>query len=207
MILLVAVCTVGNAQSGTIKGNVFFKYNELIGNKADAGSQVILYSKTDSTFAPTTTDLQGNFVYDNLKPGQYLVGVVSENTIDNGIESFGLASFANTKPYLGFSFSKLSPELFDSIHAGIQKCDSLLIVMSSKTKYGGQWNKARKAREKVMKGCQAMIKRLMSLAPMNSRTLPFNFTRTHGKKYRFSHVTVEPGKTSTIVIDFGITHL
>ena len=207
MILLGVLCNVGNAQSGTIKGNVFFKYNDLIGNRADAGSQVILYSQADSTFATTTADLQGNFVYDNLQPGQYMVGVVSENTIDNGIESFGLASFAYTQPYLGFSFSKLSPDLYDSIHSGIQKCDSLLIVMSSKTKYGGQWNKARKAREKIMKDCQTMIKRLMAQAPLNSKTLPYNFTRIHGKKYRFSNVTVEPGKTSTIVIDFGITYL
>ena len=69
MILLGVLCNVGNAQSGTIKGNVFFKYNDLIGNRADAGSQVILYSQADSTFATTTADLQGNFVYDNLQPG------------------------------------------------------------------------------------------------------------------------------------------
>ena len=72
-------------QTGTISGNVFYKYNDFVGNRADAGAtvNVLNYDNPEIRLEPLTADVQGNYKTEPLKPGRYMVIVRSKaNTAD-----------------------------------------------------------------------------------------------------------------------------
>lgn len=66
---------------GSLEGNVYWKYNNYVGNKPDAGSSAFLYSlQQDSNPLEETADLEGNFKFDKVSSGDYLLIVKSKNT-------------------------------------------------------------------------------------------------------------------------------
>jgi len=70
---------------GSLTGNVYWKYNNYVGNKPDAGSKINLYllEEDEKEIAyKTSADVQGNFHIEKIKPGRYLLVVRSNNTTD-----------------------------------------------------------------------------------------------------------------------------
>lgn len=78
------------AQTGSIEGSAFFKYNDLIGNRPDAGSSVRLFYD-GSILHPQilTTDINGQYQFKSLTSGKYILIVKSKET--------------NRDPYLSFT--------------------------------------------------------------------------------------------------------
>ncbi len=84
--------------SGTITGNVTWKYNEYVGTKADVGAQVYLFRRSSKSrclrvvdvrfgesdpakgFYVTQVDLNGKYCFRRLPPGTYDLLVVSKAT-------------------------------------------------------------------------------------------------------------------------------
>jgi hypothetical protein len=69
--------------SGSLSGNVYWKYNDIIGNKPDAGTTIKLYDKENKLINSNysvTTDIDGNYKIDNIKSGLYLMIANSKNT-------------------------------------------------------------------------------------------------------------------------------
>lgn len=78
------------AQTGSIKGNVFYKQNPSGAPLADAGSRVKLISKSNKNFKQeATVDLQGNYIFKDLPADDYLVIISSRNTKMTPTNSFG----------------------------------------------------------------------------------------------------------------------
>lgn len=76
------------AQKGSINGKAFFMYNENVRNRADVGAKVKLIAKNDQSFRKeTTVDLQGNYSFDDLTPGEYMLVLTSKNTQEDPITS------------------------------------------------------------------------------------------------------------------------
>lgn len=79
LLLIVFLPTFCIGQKGVIKGNVFYKYNEYVGNRADAGSSIyLLFRNASQKYKETKADLNGNFSFENLDTGQYLIAVKSQ---------------------------------------------------------------------------------------------------------------------------------
>ena len=104
------------AQTGTIAGNAFWKYNDFVGNKPDAGSKVYVFpSNLMDKELQIKCDVQGNFKFDNVKPGKYLVVIISENTNDLFSNNFSKLNNPALKNYLGFSIPELNKTIYDSL--------------------------------------------------------------------------------------------
>jgi len=65
-ILLAAGCSTFSkkpTEMGSLKGNVFWKYNNYVGNKPDAGTSIKLYSLLDTSYLETATcDVQATIL-------------------------------------------------------------------------------------------------------------------------------------------------
>lgn len=194
----------GLAQTGSISGNAFWKYNNYIGNKADASSEARLYS--DSTSKPLTAicDLQGNFKFENLKPGNYLLIVKSKNTTDDWRSNFISLRYAPIAHYcspVGATFDK---SLFDSV--SIYESYYNDVVME---KYGTfSMNKHQKKLDKAKKQTIDCIHRVFRNVPSNEDLyfyfdLPLNYPR----KLFIKEIAVSANQSTSVVADFGVTYL
>ncbi len=88
---------------GTLKGTVTYKYNDYVGHKGDAGASVMVIPRGDdvntakydnaraaalyngvyeSGIVVTECDGNGNYVFDNLPAGKYVMLIVSRETTD-----------------------------------------------------------------------------------------------------------------------------
>ena len=73
-------CTESN---GSLSGNVFWKYNDIVGNKPDAGTTIQLYNiknPSQESVYSITTDIDGNYKIDNISSGSYIIVANSKNT-------------------------------------------------------------------------------------------------------------------------------
>lgn len=201
-------------ETGTISGNALWKYNDYVGNKPDAGSRVIVYP-FDSTQEQLTTqcDVQGNFRFENVPAGLYLVAVVSRNTRTNGEYNYRNLQFTDTKSYLGFDFKSLNKELYDSI--SIYREVTLLPLPEVKTvpngfntkKYLKEVEERKSVSTKRQGDYEKAINRLLRLAPINTKTMWFEFPVPYPNKFFLDEVIIKPGQTVTVIADFGITYL
>src|SRR6478735_6273126 len=88
LFLLLLLPCLAIAQKGSINGKAFFIYNENVRNRADVGARVKLIAKNDQSFRKeTTVDLQGNYSFDDLTPGEYMLVLTSKNTKEDPITS------------------------------------------------------------------------------------------------------------------------
>ena len=83
---LIASVLVSCNNKETITGNVFWKYNDFVGTKADAGATVLLYKKGQQNLYKTQVcDLMGNCKFEKIPPGKYLLVTRSKNTEEETI--------------------------------------------------------------------------------------------------------------------------
>src|SRR5579872_1228529 len=152
-------------QTGTIAGSAFWKYNDFIGNKADAASEVWLYR--DSVAAPLKTecDFQGSFKFDNLKPGKYLIIIKSKNAKDDWSDNYIQLRYAPLSEYFTKDISSIDKSLFDSA-TYYQKAYS----SATTEKYGPfSANKHFKKMRELNRQYLQCVKRVFSNIPKGSR--------------------------------------
>ena len=98
--------------TGTVTGEVTYKYNNYVGNRGDAGSTVLLISKNieslpDELAYGSTYDLpegcyatevsgSGNYTFNNIPTGEYVLIFISKNTSPNPSISAGFYYWGNT---------------------------------------------------------------------------------------------------------------
>jgi hypothetical protein len=80
IILLIGINKI-NAQTGSISGNVYWKYNNYVGNRPDAGSEIVLIQLTHPAIQhKAKCDIQGNYKIEGIIPGRYFLQIKSHNT-------------------------------------------------------------------------------------------------------------------------------
>jgi len=96
---VLAVCNVTvKIKTGSISGNVTYKYNNYVGNKPDTGTVVFLISKKVTSLPDsmgygwtrdvddyegvyaTEVDGSGNYILNDIPVGEYYIVLISENT-------------------------------------------------------------------------------------------------------------------------------
>lgn len=89
IILIYVVCffTISCTKStGSLSGNVYWKYNDIVGNKPDAGTTIKLFDINSESKEPIysiTTDIDGNYKLDNINSGTYIIIANSRNTFSS----------------------------------------------------------------------------------------------------------------------------
>jgi hypothetical protein len=196
-----------NGDYGRITGNVYWKYNNFVGNKPDAGSEASLYSldtfRRDVSYK-ATCDVMGNFEINKILPGDYLLIVRSQNTTDSPDEHLDELLFYSDPLFKLFGYD-ISNENRDQI-GEYGALDSLCheALMAEDIEYG--------TFSKRYAEYQKLQKKKMELAEIIIGKFPIEFKSKIGlysgysKKLKFHKVTVDEAKTSNEIIDFGITY-
>ncbi|HAH56170.1 MAG TPA: hypothetical protein DCM02_13040 [Flavobacterium sp.] len=197
-----------NGGYGSMTGNVFWKYNEFVGNRADTGAEVVLYS-TDTIRKglkyTAKVDLQGKYKFDKVLSGNYFLVVRSENTTEcpeDHIEMLGL--YANElKVVFGFDLIKYKKQLDE-----INKLHNLyldILIDEDSDKYGGISNQIAKyskldnqVRDKSAKLIESFPEDFKSKIKMYS---------SYGNSYDFSSIAIIENKNIDEISDFGLTCL
>ncbi|HVX92531.1 MAG TPA: hypothetical protein VHA74_00260 [Candidatus Dojkabacteria bacterium] len=187
------------AQTGNIAGNVFWKYNEFVGNRGDAGAEVYLWSQdTSKQPVKTTCDITGNFSLSNLDTGTYLLGVVSKNT--NSRDNFNDLDAAPLKEYFGFDLKNLNPMLYDSVDFFQKEYLKTLYKVDFST--GKEKRQAEKNLVPALKKRQDYEGKLLSEAHLSRGLFGLFFSLN---KINLQEITIKANQTTNVVIDFGIT--
>lgn len=216
LILFISVAAIVDAQ---IKGNVFWKYNDYVGNKPDAGAAIILFDDA-ANYQKTLADVNGNFEFDGLADGQYFLIVISKNTtepIDRKI--YQLSEFKQEIQHSGFlDMTKTNNELNDYLET-----DKNIIIKEmdlNHLKNDGSKGKERKKiiKEKeeeltILKANQAVLLHKIinniEYAKNTELSIPAinMLAGSYGQKSKFLNIIVKNAKSNRVVIDFGITYL
>ncbi|MBS1928201.1 MAG: hypothetical protein JST95_06385 [Bacteroidetes bacterium] len=206
LLILLASCGHG---VGSLSGNVFWKYNNYVGNKPDAGSSIHLYPyEKKSKPLEATADVQGNFRFDKVSSGDYLLIVVSENTTASPDDIYRELFYSSRylKDVFDFDFSTVKPDkqkefqLQDSLNRNSLTNESVDFSNSTSS-------------DKLLKDIedrQKKEKQLRDIAQEIIKAIPSDVSSKLGiliNKVKLRRVTIEKDKTTTEVIDFGITYI
>ena len=189
-------------------GNVYWKYNNYVGNKPDAGSKVYLYPNKKGTKAlEATADVQGNFKFDKVETGEYLLIVVSENTTNSPevhVKELQNSSYY-LKDYFDFDFSSVLPDK----QREVKLRDSIIWDMRTKNNDDNSGNKFLKQLDIIRKKedtLKEVAAEIINALPIDL-TMKFGILTSYGNKFEIKRVTIEKDKVTTEVIDFGITYM
>ncbi len=193
---------------GGLTGNVYWKYNDYIGNKPDSGAKIKLipFDKTqkDSIFE-ATADLNGNYIINDIPTGKYFLIVESENTRDNPKEHLeNLQIYTKSfKELFGFDLQKYSKEIGE-IENDYKKYTDILSD-SDNDKYGGISNKIEQY-QKFEKKALEKSANLIDKIPSEIR-FKIGLLTGYSSSLDFHIVEIKEGKTENIVTDFGVTYM
>jgi hypothetical protein len=175
LFILLSIASVScKPKHGDISGNVFWLYNNFIGNKADAGADVYLIPKNDTAnILNTKTDLNGDFSFNNIEIGEYLISIISKNV--STVEYRNMKIIQSQSDYIdNFLGTKISQsELF--LNDSIEHYNT--------PAFGGYIPE--------------------ELATPVYNQLPF-LLRAQTQKVYISKILVEENKTTKVIVDFGV---
>ena len=193
---------------GGLTWNVYWKYNDYVGNKPDSGAKIKLipFDKTqkDSIFE-TTADLNGNYAINEIPPGKYFLIVESENTKDNPkdhLENLQIYS-KSLKEIFGFDLQKYSKEI-EEIENDYKKYTDIL-TDPDYDKYGGISNKIEQY-QKLEKMSFEKSANLIDKIPSKIR-FKIGLLTGYSSSLDFQDVEIKEGKIENVVTDFGLTYM
>lgn len=190
-------CT-GKREQGSLSGNVFWKYNNFVGNKPDAGSKIKLYSMDDAkiTFS-ATADVAGNYKIENIPTGRYVIIVSSSNTRNDPYSHVRvLSAYA---PHIEKISGEVYPEVFTRLTQQAQAFDSL--ASKSLTMERSSIDTHYRYGDSAKKYASLAIDTL----PLSIKIVTGVYT-SMANKVDIGSVSIEKDKTATEVTDFGITY-
>ena len=192
---------------GSVTGNVYWKYNNYVGNKPDAGSIAYLYPYNKSSKPiEATADIQGNFRFDKAETGDYLLLVVSKNTTDSPEDHYHeiKLSSAYLRDVFNFEVSKILPDKQKEFHIR----DSILLnfQITDKSSISGDFLKhmdqVRKKKDTLRTVAEEIIKAIPSDIVMKLGILT-----SYGSKIKIKKIKVEADRSTNEVFDFGVTFM
>lgn len=196
-----------NGDYGILTGNAYWKFNNYVGNKADAGAEVTLYSldtiRGNLKFE-TKTDIQGNYKFEKILPGNYLLIVRSKNATDcPDAHLSNLMIYGNKiKQLFGFDIHQYKSQLDEINVLDDQYYQSNEEFPSTGTL--DQMNESIAKTKAISKERNEKIQQLFSLFPDDFK-IKIKLYSGYSNAYDFSTIQIEEGKTENIITDFGIT--
>jgi len=192
---------------GSLTGNAYWKYNNYVGNKPDAGSKAYLFSQ-DTSKAPleTTCDVQGNFKFDKVETGDYMLVVESKNTTTSASDQLEEMFTTETSKYFGFSLRQIDSALLNQAidtYFESQKKEISAPPNYSYKQTLAYYDSARIFRNKANKLADSLLDKI----PKDNRLMKeIYILGTMSKKVKFKKITIKKNETTNEVFDFGITY-
>lgn len=192
---------------GQLTGNVYWKYNNYVGNKPDAGSTAVLYAldtlRKEIKYE-ATADVMGNFKFDKILPGKYLLIVTSKNTTnspDDNLDQLLLNSY-DLLELFGYNVRNSNQTELKEYN----QLDSLFshALLSDDKEFGGltkRYDTYRKFEKQKMEVAEKIIDNF----PKEFKS-KLRLYSAYSRKLEIRSVRIEEGKTTNEIIDFGITY-
>lgn len=204
--LVLFISSFANAQTGSLSGNVFWKYNDYVGNKADAGSEVhlILLSNPVSTYK-STCDLQGNYKIDGVLPGRYFLIIKSKNTKQDPIMYSRLFDVYKHQldSILGINISDFRTDIQSQIDS-LYKQQLELVKKMGRNEI--KLNKYLKEDAKIKKDMLTKIEEWFNVMSTEYKLKLDTYSSIH-ESFHYQIVDVQANKNEAIVTDFGTTYM
>lgn len=194
-----------NGDYGRLTGNAYWKYNDYVGNKPDAGAEASLYSldtfRVDLKFE-AIADVQGNYKIERIPPGKYFLIARSKNATDCPDSHLNNQRIYSSyfKQLFGFELSKYKQQVQE-----IFKIDSLAAAaLTADEKGNGSASRALDGYYKYKEQSREKANELF-------KTFPEDFTRKiklytgYSNAYDFETIHIYEGKSANKITDFGIT--
>lgn len=195
-----------NGDYGTMTGNAYWKYNNYVGNKADAGAEIELYSLDTvrgNLKYEASADVQGNYRIEKVLPGSYFLMVRSKNATDCPERHLdNLVLYENyMKQLFGLDIDNYKTQL-DEIK-NLESTFTAILTDNDEKKYGGLSGKIDKytAIEREMR---EKAEKLLEGLPDDFKKKIHLYTG-YSNAYDFTTIRIEEGKTENENSDFGIT--
>jgi hypothetical protein len=194
-----------NGNYSSLSGNVSWKYNDYVGNKADVGSEITLISMDTIRGVlkyESTADLQGNYKIENVLPGVYFLIIKSKNATD--CPENHLSNLKNYSDDLGQLFGlNLLPfekeiDQVDQLHEQFTK-----ILFADASAYGGYTNQINQY-TKIETDMRKRAAKIIEELPDDAKRKIGIYTGYSNALY-FSNIRIEEGKPEVNITDFGIT--
>jgi hypothetical protein len=195
-----------DGNNGVLTGNVYWKYNDFVGNRPDAGADITLYaldSIRDDLELSTTADLQGNYKFGKVPPGRYLLIVRSKSTTDcpeDHLRNLYINSGV-LKRVFDFDIEKYRQEINE-----INRLDSVftaILMDDNYQKYGGLSKKIQKYTS-IKREQRSKAEKIIESLPSELKSKLFLFSG-YSNALDFNWVWIEGDQVETKITDFGIT--
>lgn len=205
ILVLFSILTSCTKKPGTLTGNIYWKYNDYVGNKPDASSTINLYSITDKNVTlETSTDVAGNYKIEEIPPGKYFLVIKSGNTTDSPKDHLDnlLIHSVQIKTVFGYDLKNLKKEIaeIDKLQQEYQN----ILIDENESKYGGLYKQIDKY-EKIKKEIKDKSFALISKLPSEFKTKIGLYTG-YDKSIHFANIEIKEAKTTNENVDFGITY-
>jgi hypothetical protein len=194
-----------NGNYSSLSGNVSWKFNDYIGNKADAGSEIVLISLDTIRGVlkyESTADLQGNYKIENVLPGSYFLVIKSKNATDCPEDHLNnLKNYEDDLSQLfGLNLLPFKKEIdaIDQLHEEFTK-----ILLADESEYGGYTSQINQY-TKIETDMRERAAKIIEKIPDDVKRKIDIYTGYSNALY-FSNVRIEEGKPEVIITDFGIT--
>ena len=196
-VLVVVIIGSCKPHVGSVNGNIFWKYNDYVGNKPDAGSSIDIYKIGDTiSTGSAICDVKGDFIMENIPIGKYMLIAKSENT-----NASALDHVISLSPY--FFSESATPNLakqYVVIRNDIDTIRRLEIELFDKYDYNHRIIRQRE--EDVLTDHLDSISRAFLAELKNKEIFPYPLS----KKQFYKVIEVKPEQTTNVVVDFGVTY-
>ncbi|KAA5536171.1 carboxypeptidase regulatory-like domain-containing protein [Taibaiella lutea] len=205
---LLISCLSVNGLAQTISGNAFHKDNDLK-SFPDAGATIYLLTPGCSKPVKSVrTDVNGNFKFDNLKTGNYLIAAVSADTKQTWQTGIRMLKYAPLKAYYGTDWKDVPAGLEDSMNLYKQKADSIDLLTTRKQKVADRWAEQKSEMMKRFFSYVDSIKSVFVPKLTCEGIEDMNSLINGVHSYFFQEVNLtDSDPAATVTIDFGIDSL
>ena len=195
------------AQKCSIKGNVFYKYNNFVGNRADAGCTVYLfYPHNSKHYKKVITDLSGNFSFQDLDKGQYLIAAQSKEVRQNPLNHIRILQDVPIGLYFDVDLKSTIETGIDSATIYQKEVDSLSIWRPTKKKLIAERDKKRdQATDRYVQISYKTYQELeQKTQDEDLKFAIFELSLPESVSFNNISLTTE-NPTANIIVDFGLT--
>jgi hypothetical protein len=202
-ILLIGINKI-NAQTGSISGNVYWKYNNYVGNRPDAGSEIVLIQLTHPAIQhKAKCDIQGNYKIEGIIPGRYFLQIKSQNTKQDPI--FYTRLFKIFKDNLDSAYEIKVSNFRNDLQNEIDVLYEQQVELNKRMRQM-KYAAYRKENDKIEKELHIKIKDWIESMPIEIKNKLGIYSYIH-ESLDYEVLEIKENKNETVVTDFGITYL